>query len=426
MNWRRWLYTCIFYLLLPVLLAHLVWRGRKNPAYFRRWPERLGFVDTPKNRETPVICLHAVSVGETMAARPLIEQLLLQFPEHQLWVTSTTPTGSDTVQRLFGERVLHSYLPYDTPGSVRCFLRRVQPQALLIMETEIWPNLFAACEQRNIPLLVLNARLSTRSLQRYQKVRTLVVDTLLKVTAIMARTTQDAAHFRLLGAQPDSVRVAGDIKFDVAVADDLRQKGQHFRQAWSGRPVWCAGSTHEGEEALILAAHLSLCKVYPDLLLILVPRHPERFDAVAALCQQQGVTLIRRSANAPVESDAAVLLGDTMGELLLWYAASDIAFIGGSLVPVGGHNPLEALEFAIPVLSGCYVHNFADMYPVLYECGAAEEVDSASDLADHLQHWLNNATARHAAGQAGLQLLLRHRGVTNVLVDAIRNCLQGV
>jgi 3-deoxy-D-manno-octulosonic-acid transferase len=426
MSWRRFLYSLAFYGLLPVLLLHLLWRGRKNPAYYRRWPERLGFISVAQNSDLPVICLHAVSVGETMAARPLVEQLLVQFPEHRLWITSTTPTGSDTVRRLFGERVLHSYLPYDTPGAVRRFLGRVQPRIMLIMETEIWPNLFAACARQSVPLLLLNARLSKRSVRRYRKVPALVRETLGKVTLIMARTAQDAEHFRALTAAQAPVRVAGDIKFDVLVNEKVSSAGRHLRTQWGERPVWCAGSTHEGEEALLLAAHERLRETLPDLLLILVPRHPERFHAVAALCEQQGITLVRRSTADPVQPDTAVLLGDSMGELPLWYAASDVAFIGGSLVPVGGHNPLEALGFAIPVLSGRHVHNFADMYPALLACGAAELVDSGADLSDHLQHWLADDTARQAAGRAGLRLLEQHRGVTAGLVDVIRSCLQRV
>ncbi|MEZ5536098.1 MAG: lipid IV(A) 3-deoxy-D-manno-octulosonic acid transferase [Thiolinea sp.] len=423
MSWRRFLYSLAFYLLQPLLWLHLLWRGRKNPAYYRRWSERAGFVDAPENPAVPVICLHAVSVGETMAARPLIEQLLAELPDYQLWITSTTPTGSDTVQRLFGQRVAHSYLPYDTPGAVQRFLKRVQPKILLIMETEVWPNLFAACARKKIPLLLLNARLSSRSLQRYQKVQGLVAETLQKTAVIMARTEQDAEHFRLLGAGPAAVRVSGDIKFDVSAADEVRLKGQHLRERWGKRPVWCAGSTHEGEDELILSAHLSLRTVFPDLLLILVPRHPERFEAVAGLCRERGISLVRRSNAGQVGPDTAVLLGDSMGELQLWYAASDIAFVGGSLVKVGGHNPLEAVAFAVPVVSGRYIHNFADMYPVLLACGAAELVDSCADLTDHLRYWLSDNVARQTAGQAGRRLLDEHRGVTNGLLTVIRNYL---
>lgn len=432
MSWRRFLYTCVFYLLLPVLLGRLLWKGRSNKAYYQRWPERLGFVSCSRagkpagQANLPVICLHVVSVGETMAARPLVEQLLTQFPEHKLWITSTTPTGSDTVLRLFGDRVEHSYLPYDTPGAVRRFIRCVQPALFLVMETEIWPNLFAACAQQHIPLLLVNARLSGRSVRRYQRIRGLVSETLQRVTKILARGERDAEYFRSLGARAMSVEVAGDIKFDVVVDDSIVQQGQVLRKNWGQRPVWCAGSTHEGEDILLLETHLQLRKTFPDLLLILVPRHPERFIAVAELCQQQGLEPVRRSSDVPVTNDTAVLLGDTMGELLLWYAASDIAFVGGSLVAVGGHNPLEAHHFSIPVLSGQYTHNFSDVYSALVDAGAVVQVSSTTELQDRLSHWLTDDPARQAAGRAGKQLLDKNRGVTTRLLEVIHTCLNRV
>ncbi|CAA6819320.1 MAG: Lipid IVA 3-deoxy-D-manno-octulosonic acid transferase (EC [often with (EC also], partial [uncultured Thiotrichaceae bacterium] len=261
MSWRRFLYTCIIYLLLPVLLGRLLWKGRSNKAYSQRWSERLGFVSVSgqdkRSGQTslPVICLHVVSVGEAMAARPMVEQLLVQFPQYRLWVTSTTPTGSDTVLRLFGDRVEHSYLPYDTPGAVRRFIERVQPALLLVMETEIWPNLFAACVYQRIPLLLVNARLSGRSVRRYQRFLGLVSETLQRVTKVLARGEQDAEYFRSLGARAMSVEVVGDIKFDVVVDERIHQQGQRLRTNWGQRPVWCAGSTHEGEDVLLLEAH---------------------------------------------------------------------------------------------------------------------------------------------------------------------------
>lgn len=432
MSWRRFLYTAAFYLLLPVLLGRLFWKGRINKAYYQRWPERLGFVSVAGQKEStgqkalPVICLHVVSVGETIAARPLVERLLAQYPEYRLWITSTTPTGSDTVLRLFGGRVKHIYLPYDTPGAVGRFIRRVQPELFLVMETEIWPNLFAACDQQRIPLLLINARLSGRSVRRYQRIRGLVAETLGRVTRVMARGEQDAEHFRLLGAWAVSVEAAGDIKFDAFVDEYIRHEGEALRESWGQRPVWCAGSTHGGEDILLLEAHLQLRKVFPELLLILVPRHPERFVAVAELCLQQGIEPARRSRNDPVTKDTSVLLGDSMGELLLWYAASDIAFVGGSLVAVGGHNPLEAHYFSIPVLSGRYTHNFSDLYPALIDAGAVVQVDSVTELQNQLSYWLTDEPARQVAGRAGKQLLDKNRGVTTRLLAVIHTCLNRV
>lgn len=435
MNWRRFLYTVIFYLLLPVLLVRLIWKGRSNRAHYQRWPERLGFV-TParKNKpvaegaetDKPVICLHVVSVGETMAARPLVEQLLAQFPEYRLWITSTTLTGSNTVIKLFGDRVEHSYLPYDTPGAMRRFIRRVQPTLFLVMETEIWPSLFAACAKKQIPLLLINARLSERSARRYRSVYGLVRETLTHVTRILARSEQDAEHFRLIGARQSSVEVVGDIKFDVFVDKHLRREGYDLRESWGKRRVWCAGSTHDGEDGLLLQVHLELRKAFPDLLLILVPRHPERFASVAELCCSQGIKPARRSNNDVVTEDTVVLLGDTMGELLLWYAASDIAFIGGSLVAVGGHNPLEAHHFSVPVLSGSYTHNFSELYAALVAAGAALQVDSTDELQHCLSHWLANEADRQTAGRVGKQLLDKNRGVTTCLLETIHTCLNRV
>jgi len=432
MSWRRFLYTVAFYWLLPILLGRLLWKGRSNKAYHQRWQERLGFVSFAAQRASvdesvkPVICLHVVSVGETMAARPLVEQLLTHLPEHTIWITSMTPTGSDTVRRLFGDRVEHSYLPYDTPGAVRRFIKRVKPTIFLVMETEIWPNLFAACAHQRIPLLLINARLSERSVRRYQRIRGLVGETLRHVNGIMARSEQDAEHFRSLGAWAVSVEVVGDIKFDLFVDEHISMAGNNLRKEWGQRPVWCAGSTHEGEDVLMLEAHLQLREQFSDALLILVPRHPERFTAVAELCQQHGVKSARRSSGDPVTEDTAVLLGDTMGELLLWYAASDVAFVGGSMVPVGGHNPLEALHFSIPVLSGGYTHNFPDLYPTLVNAGAVLPVDSTDELQHGLSAWLADDKSRKIAGSTGRQLLDENRGVTTRLLEVIHICLNRV
>lgn len=434
MSWRRLIYTLFFYLLLPVLFGRLFWKGRNNSAYRQRWPERLGFVavasesklghGSENTTNQQFICLHVVSVGETMAARPLVEQLLHQFPDYMLWITSTTPTGSDTVLRLFDGRVEHSYLPYDMPGAVQRFLKRVQPKLFLVMETEIWPNLFAACNQQRIPLFLINARLSECSVRRYRKIPVLVNEALSRVAKIMARSERDAEHFRSLGAA--AVEVAGDIKFDVSVDESLSASGAALREQWRQRPVWCAGSTHDGEDSLLLEAHECLREKFPDLLLILVPRHPERFESVAELCRKHDISLVKRSSGEPVSHATAVLLGDTMGELMLWYAASDIAFIGGSLVTVGGHNPLEAHQFAIPVISGQHTHNFADLYAALAAAGAMLQVGSQAELQSYLEQWLMDDSARYAAGQAGKQLLDNNRGVTVRLLKAIHTCLNRV
>jgi len=416
------LYSLCLYLLLPLLLLRLLLRSLQQPQYRRRWRERLGFVPLPPDAR-PLICLHAVSVGETMAARTLVEALLQAFPGHQLYLTSTTPTGSATVLRLFGEQVGHAYLPYDLPGAVGRFLGRVRPQLLLIMETEIWPNLYAGCHQRNIALMLVNARLSARSASAYRRVAPLVAETLAHVSRIAARHETDARHFQALGADPERVWVAGNIKFALQPDPVLVAAGRAFRLQSGRRQVWCAGSTHEGEEHRLLAVHRNLRREYPELLLILVPRHPERFEAVAELCRELGLSMVRRSKGERLQPQTAVVLGDSMGELLMWYAASDMAFVGGSLVAVGGHNPLEAAVLGLPVLSGPHVHNFTDIYPALAAVGAVTLVESLPELEHHLRLWLADPEAVQQQGTAGQAFFERYREGVGALVTAVRRLL---
>ncbi|HMT93313.1 lipid IV(A) 3-deoxy-D-manno-octulosonic acid transferase [uncultured Thiothrix sp.] len=417
MSLARFSYSCLLYGLLPFTFIKLWWRGRLNPDYRQAWGERLGYVKAVQSPQ-PCICLHAVSVGETMAARPLIEQLLIRYPEYKLWITSTTPTGAATVERLLGTRVERSYLPYDTPAAVQRFLRKVQPQLLLIMETELWPNLYAACAEAKIPLVVVNARLSERSARGYARIQGLTRETLANISLLAAREQQDAERFLALGAVPKQLKVLGNIKFDAPIATELRAKAIELRGAWGERLVWVAASTHRGEDELILQAHQELLRQFPHLLLILVPRHPERFVEVAVLCEQAQLKYQRRSSAQALVNTSSVLLGDSMGELLIWYACADVAFVGGSLVDVGGHNPLEALAFGVPVISGHCIHNFQDIYPNLVERGAVVLVDSPALLAHHLAAWLAKPAARHQAGQVGQRFLEQQRGVvTRLLPD---------
>lgn len=422
MSFARFSYSCLVYLLLPFIFIKLWWRGRDNPAYRQAWAERLGYVKSSAN-DPFCICLHAVSVGETMAARPLIEQLLIRYPEARLWITSTTPTGAATVMRLFGSAVEHSYLPYDTPQAMQRFLQTVRPKLLLVMETELWPNLYAACAQAQIPLILVNARLSARSARGYARIQSLIRETLARINLIAAREQQDAERFLGLGARLSQIKVLGNIKFDAPVAKDAALKSQALRQIWGQRLVWVAASTHQGEDELVLQTHASLLKQFPDLLLILVPRHPERFDEVASLCEQAKLSYQRRSHTQDLSATSAVLLGDTMGELVMWYACADLAFVGGSLVDVGGHNPLEALAFDVPVLSGPYVHNFQDIYPALVKAGAAVLVDSPTVLAHYLAAWLSNPEARQQAGRAGQQFLQQQGGVVERLLPEVDRLL---
>lgn len=423
MSLARFAYSLLFYLLLPFIFMKLWWRGRKNPAYRQAWPQRLGYL-APLKKNQPCICLHAVSVGEAMAAQPLIESLLANYPQHILWISSTTPTGYATVKRLFAERVQQTYLPYDTPAAVQRFLRRLQPSLMLIMETELWPNLYAACAKHSVPLVLVNARLSARSARGYARIRPLASETLARVNLIAAREAQDAERFQALGAPIARVKVLGNIKFDAPLPTQAKEQTACLRQNWGSRLVWVAASTHRGEDELILQAHQILLGQFPDLLLILVPRHPERFEEVAALCVQTQLAYQRRSQASALNQGTQILLGDSMGELLLWYACADVAFIGGSLVEVGGHNPLEALAFAVPVVTGPYVYNFQDIYPALVQVGAAVLVDLPEVLAHHLAAWLANLVERRQAGQAGLQFLEQQRGVVERLMPELDRLLK--
>lgn len=411
------LYTAILYLATPLILLRLLWAGRRNRAYWRRWSERFGFY-----RVAPAaggIWLHAVSVGEVIAALPLVERLLAHHPDLPVTVTTMTPTGSERVRALLGDRVHHVYLPYDLPGAVRRFLDTVRPRAAVVMETELWPNLFAACAARAIPLLVANARLSARSAAGYARFGALARRTLGAVTVIAAQGEVDAARFVALGADPERVVVTGSIKFDLSISDETRANGRALREALGAeRPVWIAASTHEGEEALILDAHAALRADLPNALLILVPRHPERFDRVAALCTAQGFKLSRRGTGTP-QPGADVYLGDTMGELRMLYAAADVAFVGGSLVATGGHNPLEPAALGLPVVTGPHLFNFATISGLLQRADAAAVAVDAAGVAVRVGIWLADAAARREAGEAGQRLVASQRGALDRLAALV-------
>ncbi|QTR48845.1 lipid IV(A) 3-deoxy-D-manno-octulosonic acid transferase [Candidatus Thiothrix anitrata] len=413
----RFFYSLAFYLLLPVLVLRLWWRGRSNPAYRQRLAERFGFVRNPSQQ--PCVWVHSVSVGETLAARPLVEHLLQTYPAHRIWITTTTPTGSDTVKRLYGARVQHSYFPYDLPDAMARFLQRVQPQLLLVMETEIWPNLYAACQQRGIPLLLLNARLSERSFQRYRKLGALTRDTLRCIRWIGARSTQDAHYFQQLGATPAQIGTCGNLKFALQIPAGLRETAHELKQQWGERPVLVAASTHAGEDEIVLRVFTHLQQTVPNALLILVPRHPERFDNVYQQCSNAGLTTIRRSAAQIVTPNTAVLLGDSMGEMLLWFAVADIAFIGGSLVAHGGHNPLEAAAFGVPVVSGTHTHNFPDIFPALYAAGGAVEISDENTLYSQCLNWLQNLQQRQQVGANAAQFFAQQQGVLACIMQPI-------
>ena len=389
MSLRRLLYTLLLYLIFPFVILKLLWRSLSNSAYRQRIHERLGFVTLDSNK--PVIWVHAVSVGETIAAKPLIEALISHYPDYRILVTTTTPTGSDRVKSLFSKRVAHVYYPYDLPEIIYRFLKRIKPQILIIVETEIWPNLYAACHKRHIPIVIVNARLSKKSTHSYAKIKALVAETLSYVKTIAVRSNDDAMSFKQLGASEDIIQISGNIKFDIEPDQEQIKQGKERRKQWGeNRPVWVAASTHEGEDEKLLAIYNSLLKVYPDLLFILIPRHPERFNKVYELCLSYQFSSKNKQLNTKrhtqisqyQDTNANIIIGDSMGEMQSWFATADVVFMGGSLVETGGHNPLEAIAQGVPVVSGQYIFNFEDIVKeleqsdLLYVCQTEAEIES--------------------------------------------------
>ncbi|TQV62407.1 MAG: 3-deoxy-D-manno-octulosonic acid transferase, partial [Halothiobacillaceae bacterium] len=476
----------------PLAFARLWLKGRDNPAYRERWGERLGHgPDLPKR---PRLWVHAVSVGEVIAAAPLIRAWQARHPDWAVLVTTTTPTGSAQVRRLFGDAIEHVYLPYDLPGAVRRFFAHARPTLGVIMETELWPNLFAEADRQGIPLVLANARLSERSMRGYAKVGGLVKSTLGHLRLIAARGPEDAARFIALGADTDGVEALGNLKFDLDVSPEVIERGKAWRAAFGAalntsetvmaneehpsgmpaetavhgsprpatafgenRPVWIAASTHPGEDEQVLAAHRIVLATHPDAMLLLAPRHPERADEVAKLAEARGLSLARRSKRPPPSRERAgerggdagkrdaspmassppsqpspikgegaktdVMLIDTLGELMDFYAASDIAFVGGSLVAHGGHNPLEPAVLGLPVLTGPHVHNFREVYAAMLPTGAAREVRDADALGEALVELLGDVPLRQSMGAAGKAWVETHRGALERLIERMESAL---
>ncbi|MDJ0807090.1 MAG: lipid IV(A) 3-deoxy-D-manno-octulosonic acid transferase [Gammaproteobacteria bacterium] len=415
----RNLYSLLMLLLLPILLLRLYWRGFKAPMYRERWQERLGYFRAAGY--SGCIWLHAVSVGEVQAAVLLIRRLLEEYPHLPMVITTTTPTGAQRVKELFADEVIHLYGPFDMPFINRRFFDRLQPRLLILMETEIWPNLIHEAYLRHVPTLLANARLSVRSAQRYHRLSGLTRETLQKITLIAPQGESDAERFRALGARHSQVEVTGSIKFDIRLSASLREQSEVQRRAWgSERPVWLAASTHEGEEEQILRAHRRIRSAIPECLLVLVPRHPERFDLVAELASASGFTTTRRSVSRGCDLTTAVFVGDTMGELPLLFGAADVAFIGGSLVPHGGHNLLEAAAQSLPVVFGPHMFNFTEISELFLEKQAAWRVQDPDELAEVVTRWLQSASERSRIGENGRALLDSQRGALQkltILVD---------
>jgi 3-deoxy-D-manno-octulosonic-acid transferase len=368
--------------------------------------------------------VHAVSVGEVLAISRLVHQLLERYPDTPVLITTATPTGAERVKALFGDEVEHRYAPIDLPWVVRRFLRAFRPRLLVLVETEIWPNLICHAKQAQVPILLANARLSHRSAQRYHRLAGLTREALRGISIIAPHGEADAERFVTLGARPADVRVTGSIKFDVYLPGSLRERADVMRRDWGGqRPVWLAASTHEGEDELMLQAHAVVRQQVEDALLVLVPRHPERFERVAQLVQDAGFPLVRRSEQRPCDETTGVFLGDSMGELTLFMGASDLAFMGGSLVPHGGHNILEAAAQGVAVAFGPHMFNFAEISELFLQQQAAVQVGSADELAQLVGKWLSDASERSRIGEVGRDLVERNRGALERLMCLVEELL---
>lgn len=405
----RIVYTLVVRSLLPWAVLHLLWRARRQPDYLRHWGERFARYPGVTPEARPTIWLHAVLVGETRAAQPLVAALRERFPGYRILFTHMTPTGRATSESLFGDSVERIYLPYDTPGAMHRFLDRYRPDFGLIMETELWPNLIAACRRCKLPVYLVNARLSARSARRYARFPTLSGEALGKLTAIGAQGEEDARRLRELGAR--AITVTGNLKFDIVASLDQLELGATFRARRGKRLAFLAASTREGEEALILDAWRRV-GAGETALLVIVPRHPQRFGEVEALARDRGFRLQRRSDDADLAPETDVLLGDSMGEMFAYYASADLAFIGGSLLDYGSQNLIEAAACGTPMLIGPSTRNFAEAAAAALDCGAASPIRSAEDLAQQALALLHDEAARLAMGAAGREFAARHRGAT--------------
>lgn len=421
---QRALYSFVMYLLTPVILYRLAWRGIGYRDYWGRWRERFGYFPDPGLDAT--IWVHAVSVGEMNAAAPLIEALMKRFEGRRFVVTTVTPTGSARVQKLFGERVFHVYLPYDLRASIRRFLDRIRPALAVVMETEIWPNLYHECAHRNIPIVLANARLSERSLKGYGPVRPLARAAIQSVAFVAAQSQQDATRLGALGAPAEHMRVVGNVKFDMRIPSGLERIGKVLREYWGeSRPVWIAASTHEGEEVPILEAHTRVLRRFPEALLVIAPRHPERFQPVIKLCRGYGLRTLSRSEDTMAHLDTQAFVVDTMGELLNFFAACDVAFVAGSFDAIGGHNVLEPAAVGKPVLVGPHTFNFAEVTENLIADGAALRVRGAVELGDSVSRLLADAATRQRMSTNALAAVERERGAVTRCVEIVAAVMEG-
>ncbi len=418
----RVVYSLLFYLSVPLIVIRALLKSKKSKGYLRHFKERFGIID--KAIQPGGIWLHAVSVGETIASVPLMKRLQKQCPNLPLTVTTMTPTGAERVRAAYDDTATHVFVPYDLPSAVKGFLDKVQPSIVIIMETELWPNFLYYCNKRNIPVLLANARLSEKSAKGYARVGRMTRYMLRRINIIAVQTKEDAKRFLKIGAKPNQLAVTGSVKFDVTIPASVHEKANVFRQRFgSDRLVWCAASTHEGEEEKLLTVFEKLMQQFPNLLLLLVPRHPERFAKVAQLCSKKGYKVQLRSDDVNCDNDTQILIGDSMGELNAYYAASDVAFVGGSFIPIGGHNLLEPASLGIPAITGPHVFNFAEITRLLTEAGGVIKVEDSDELTMVLSDWLSDSTKRTAAGQKALQVVKQNGGALDAHVKLVTGLL---
>jgi 3-deoxy-D-manno-octulosonic-acid transferase len=414
----RYIYVFLFYLALPFIFLRLLWRSRRAPDYRKRWAERLGYCPYQFEKS---IWVHAVSVGETIAAIPLIKILLQEFPQFPLVITNMTPTGAARVKAVLKETVKQVYIPYDIPNAVDRFLKRINPQIAIIMETELWPNLFARCRHYSIPIVILNARLSNQSARGYACIPSLKRDIFTAIHSLAAQSSMDAERFIQLGLSREKVKVTGNLKFDLELPADLSDKSKVLRHfLGSERLIWIAASTHQGEEEIILAAHHLILKKYPSALLILVPRHPDRFISVAELAKQKTFNVVRRSSGEACSSQTQIYLGDTMGELLLLYDVADVAFVAGSFAAAGGHNMLEPAVLHKPIITGPILFNFAEISQMLLQVKGMVIVKNAEELAAQVECFFTDKNYCHSTGENAYQVVAANRGALQKQLELIR------
>lgn len=420
----RAIYTAIYYFIIPFVLIRLLWRSRRMSNYRKRWHERFAHIKPFPDGKT--IWIHAVSVGETLAAIPLVESLIKRYQnEYRFVITTTTPTGSDLVMQKLGNQVYHVYAPFDLPHCVNRFLKRARIHLCIIMETEMWPNLLTICQKQSIPIILANARLSEQSSKRYQLIHRLMKQMLSAYHTIAAQGVLDGERYLQLGLEPKKLVVTGNIKFDIDIPNDIIQQGKKIReQIGLDRRVLIAASTHDGEESIIMNAFKKIQKEIPSLFLILVPRHPDRTQKIEDLCRQHKLSFVTRTQSQPITATTDALLVDTIGELLMIYSAADIAFVGGSLVPVGGHNLIEPAALGLPILTGPHLHNFTQIAKLLQQAGAAQIVTDSSTIADAVIGLCSAKELREKIGKCAQETIYANRGALQKHLECIERCLQ--